>query len=91
MLGDAATLLGTGEPMQLYTLAYVLLLPYALLRRGSGVEAATGAAIVLAAHAFAAIAGGKPRRPGARAGVSVAPRGTRRVRALSSPLAAGGG
>jgi signal transduction histidine kinase len=58
MLGDAATLLGTGEPMELYTLAYVLLLPYALFRWGSGVEAATGAAIVLAAHAFAAIASG---------------------------------
>src|SRR5687768_9420488 len=49
-LGDAATLLGTGEPMQLYTAAYVLLLPYALFRWGGGVEAVTGMAIVVAAQ-----------------------------------------
>jgi signal transduction histidine kinase len=50
VLGDAATLLGTGEPMELYTSAYVLLLPYALFRWGSGVEAVAGTAIVVAAH-----------------------------------------
>ena len=58
VLGDATTLLGTGETMELSALAYVLLLPYALFRWGSGVEAATGMAIVLVAPAFAAIAGG---------------------------------
>jgi signal transduction histidine kinase len=52
VLGDAATLLGTGEPMEPYTAAYVLLLPYALFRWGSGVEAVTGMAIVVAAHAL---------------------------------------
>lgn len=51
-LGDAATLLGTGEPIELYTAVYVLLLPYALFRWGSGGEAVTGMAIVMAAHAL---------------------------------------
>jgi len=46
-IGDAVTLLGTGDPIVLYTLAYVLLLPYALFRWGRGVEAAAGLAIVL--------------------------------------------
>ena len=49
-LGDAATLVGTGEPIELITAAYLLLFPYALLRWGSGVEAVTGMAIVVAAH-----------------------------------------
>jgi len=57
VLADAAALLGTGEAMDLYTAAYVLLLPYALLRWGSGVEAATGMAIVLAWHALLSAAG----------------------------------
>lgn len=52
VLGDAATLLGTGEPMFLFTLGYVLLLPYSLFRWASGVEAVTGTAIVVAAHAL---------------------------------------
>jgi signal transduction histidine kinase len=52
VLGDAATLLGTGEPMVLYTAGYLLLLPYALFRWGGGVEAVTGTAIVVAAHAL---------------------------------------
>lgn len=47
-LGDAALLLGPGEASELYTALYVLLLPYALFRWGSGVEAATGVALVLA-------------------------------------------
>jgi signal transduction histidine kinase len=46
-IGDALTLLGTGDPIWLYTLAYVLLLPYALFRWARGVEAAAGLAIVL--------------------------------------------
>lgn len=46
-LGDAATLLGTGDPIWLYTLAYVLLLPYALFRWSRGVEAVAGLVIVL--------------------------------------------
>jgi signal transduction histidine kinase len=52
MLGDAATLVGTGEPIELYTAVYLLLLPYALFRWGSGVEAVTGMAIVVAAYAL---------------------------------------
>jgi signal transduction histidine kinase len=57
-LGDAALLLGTGEPTHLYTAGYVLLLPYALFRWGSGVEAATGIAVVLAWHSATTAAGG---------------------------------
>jgi signal transduction histidine kinase len=52
VLGDVATLLGTGEPMVLYTAGYVLLIPYSLFRWGSGIEAVTGTAIVVAAHAL---------------------------------------
>jgi signal transduction histidine kinase len=52
VLGDAATLLGTGEPMLLYTAGYALLLPYSLFRWGGGVEAVTGTAIVVVAHAL---------------------------------------
>ena len=57
VLGDAATLLGTGEAMELYAAAYVLLLPYALFRWGSGVEAATGMAIVLVWHTLLSAVG----------------------------------
>jgi signal transduction histidine kinase len=57
-IGDAATLLGTGDQIMLYTLAYVLLLPYALFRWGRGVEAAAGLAIVLVMSAIAPIATG---------------------------------
>jgi signal transduction histidine kinase len=51
VLADAVTVLGTGEPLELYTSAYALLLPYALFRWGSGVEAVTGMSIVMTAHA----------------------------------------
>ena len=50
IVGDAVSLAGTGEPIEPYVAAYVLLLPYALFRWGSGVEAVAGMAIVLAAH-----------------------------------------
>ncbi len=42
---DVATLFDTGESVELFTMAYVLLLPYSLFRWGSGREAAIGAAI----------------------------------------------
>jgi signal transduction histidine kinase len=58
VLGDVVTRLGTGEPMDLYTAVYVLLLPYALFRWGSGVQAVTGMAIVLATHVFTSAIGG---------------------------------
>ena len=58
VLGDAATLLGTGEPMELYTAVYVLLVPYALFRWGSGVEAVAGMATAVAAHALVTAIGG---------------------------------
>jgi signal transduction histidine kinase len=58
-LGDAALLLGTGEPFKLYAAGYVLLLPYALLRWGSGAEATTGIALLLAWHATSTLAGGE--------------------------------
>src|SRR4051812_28593354 len=57
-IGDAVTLLGTGDQIWLYTLAYVLLLPYALFRWARGVEAAAGLAIVLVMSAVAPIATG---------------------------------
>jgi signal transduction histidine kinase len=58
-LGDAVLLLRTGEPTQLFTAGYVVLLPYALFRWGSGVEAATGIALVLAWHSATTVASGK--------------------------------
>jgi signal transduction histidine kinase len=57
-IGDAVTLLGTGDQMGLYTLAYVLLLPYALFRWSRGVEAAAGLAVVLVMSSFGPIATG---------------------------------
>ena len=55
LLGDLATLAGTGEPMHaFYIAAYVLLLPYALFRWGSGAEAVTGMAISVTAPALTA-------------------------------------
>jgi signal transduction histidine kinase len=54
-LGDVVTRLGTGEPMELVTVGYVLLLPYALFRWGSGREAVVGMAIVLVVQLPAAI------------------------------------
>jgi signal transduction histidine kinase len=57
-LGDVLTRVGTGQPMDVYTLAYVLLLPYALFRWGSGMQAAAGMAIVLATHAVLSAIGG---------------------------------
>jgi signal transduction histidine kinase len=49
-LGDVLTRVGTGEPMELYTVAYVLLLPYALFRWAAGRSAAIGMAFILAWH-----------------------------------------
>jgi hypothetical protein len=49
VVGDAAAQAGTGEPIELYAQLYVLLLPYALFRWGSAIEAVSGTAIVLAA------------------------------------------
>lgn len=58
LLGDLVALLATGEPTELYTAAYVLLIPYALFRWGSGVQLATGTAIVLASQLLLAAASG---------------------------------
>jgi signal transduction histidine kinase len=58
LLGNAATEIGTGEPMELFFVVYVLLIPYALLRWGSGFEALTGMAVVLATHALSTIISG---------------------------------
>jgi signal transduction histidine kinase len=58
VVGDAVMLLGTGELIDLSAMVYVLLAPYALLRWGSGGEAAAGMAVVLAIPVFATIAGG---------------------------------
>ena len=57
-VGDATMLLVADEPLFLYTVAYVLLLPYALLRWSSGAGAATGMALVLAWHAAVTTASG---------------------------------
>ncbi|MCO5968210.1 sensor histidine kinase [Actinoallomurus soli] len=43
-----ATLLTTGQPPGLYTMAYLILLPYALFRWGSGRQTVIGAAIIFA-------------------------------------------
>jgi signal transduction histidine kinase len=50
LLLDLASRLDTGESAGLYTSVYLLLLPYALLRWGSGREATIGMAIVLVGH-----------------------------------------
>lgn len=44
---SVAALFGAGGPVGLYSNAYVLLLPYSLLRWGSGREAAIGLALIL--------------------------------------------
>ena len=49
---DIAPLLGADDSAVLYMTAYVLLLPYALFRWGSGREAAIGMAFILVAHIF---------------------------------------
>jgi signal transduction histidine kinase len=49
---SAATLLGAGEPTVLYSMAWVLVLPYALFRWGAGREAVTGLAVMLASVAL---------------------------------------
>jgi signal transduction histidine kinase len=54
-LGDVVMRVGAGEPMEVYTVAYVLLLPYALFRWGAGREAVIGMAIVLVCQLPAAI------------------------------------
>jgi signal transduction histidine kinase len=56
-IGDVVARLGADEPMELYTVVYVLLLPYALFRWGSGREAVIGMAIVLATQLVAAASG----------------------------------
>ena len=50
VLGDVVALIGSGEPIEPLSAAYVLLLPYALFRWGGGREAVTGMAIVLVTH-----------------------------------------
>jgi signal transduction histidine kinase len=54
-LGDVLTRLGTGEPMEVYTAAYFLLVPYALLRWGSGRQAAIGMALILVWHVLTTV------------------------------------
>lgn len=46
-LADTAALFGAPQSAVLYTTAYVLLLPYSLLRWGSGKEAAIGLALIV--------------------------------------------
>jgi signal transduction histidine kinase len=58
LLGDAVIQLGTGEPLALVAAGYVLIVPYALFRWGSGVEAVTGLAIIVPAHALSTVFGG---------------------------------
>ena len=56
-VGDVVTRAGTGEPMDLYTTAYFLLLPYALFRWAAGREAAIGMAIILGWHVLTSLIG----------------------------------
>jgi len=56
MLFDLASRLGAGESAGLFTSAYVLLLPYALLRWGSGRDAMIGMAIILVSHVATEVA-----------------------------------
>jgi signal transduction histidine kinase len=54
--GLAALLIGD-PPAEMYTMAYQLILPYALFRWGSGREAAIGLAIMIASASLSAITG----------------------------------
>jgi signal transduction histidine kinase len=54
-VGDVVTRIGTGEPMEVFTAAYFLIVPYALLRWGSGREAAIGMALILVWHVLTSI------------------------------------
>jgi signal transduction histidine kinase len=54
-IGDARAVLTAGAIPQMYTGAYVLLLPYALLRWGSGRAAVIGAAVVFGKGALSAL------------------------------------
>ncbi len=58
LLADAVALLGTGQPTEVYAGAYVLLVPYALFRWGSGAQAAAGTAVILASQVVLAVASG---------------------------------
>jgi signal transduction histidine kinase len=58
LLGDLVTRAGTGEPLELFFAAYVLLLPYALFRWGAGRDAAIGGAIVVAWHLVTSLVSG---------------------------------
>jgi signal transduction histidine kinase len=54
-VGDALTRLGTGEPMEVHAAVYFVLVPYALLRWGSGRQAAIGMALILVWHVLTTI------------------------------------
>ena len=54
-VGDVLTRLGTGGPLDVYTAAYFLLVPYALLRWGSGRDAAIGMAVILVWHVLTTV------------------------------------
>ena len=58
LLGDLVTRAGTGEPLELFFAAYVLLLPYALFRWGAGRDAVIGGAIVVAWHLVTSLVSG---------------------------------
>jgi signal transduction histidine kinase len=58
VFGSVVTLIGTGEPMDFNTAAYVLLLPYVLFRWAGGREAVTGLAIVVATHVLLSASSG---------------------------------
>ncbi len=53
---NVAVLLASAEPVGLYVTACLLLLPYSLLRWGSGREAAIGLAVILAVDVLALVA-----------------------------------
>ena len=55
---DAASRLGADESAALFSFAYVLLLPYALFRWGSGRDAAIGVAIIVVGHLGTELAAG---------------------------------
>src|SRR5262245_2689467 len=52
---EVAAFLGGAGPVGLYTNAYVLLLPYALFRWGSGREATIGLAVILIAYVLGVV------------------------------------
>jgi signal transduction histidine kinase len=69
VVDTTSILVGTSGPVSLYTMVFLLLLPYALFRWGSGREAVVGSAIVMLAYVVGLV---RDRTPAADASIGLA-------------------